>query len=283
MDDAKFAALISADPSEALRGFEALSSGADKDTWALVRHLWAQGRMETTSTDNPDTIPTRNSHENNQVSPGKGPLNHKVVSDQMKINTYLNSAPGKELRGCIATKTWLEESQSPAAETPDLTVDFKTILGLIRGGMLATAVDLCELGNEPWKSAMLRGGLLFKDTLFDRSELLDLDGENREQFTEGTICRFRFKDTCRKLANNHKLEINERACYAVLCGDTNNALRVYEKWNDTVWVYFNSIVEAMVDNVLNCKNGTTQTLTKEKAFQLIERSSNDILRYFMII
>ncbi|KAJ3299145.1 hypothetical protein HK104_009939 [Borealophlyctis nickersoniae] len=159
----------------------------------------------------------------------------------------------------------------------------RTVFEYIRRGRMEDAMDLCKQCDQPWRAASLRGGSLWVDSVID---------ENVGNEFAGNLNRELWKAICYKIASDESFDQYERAVYAYLAGDVQHALPVCTKWEDHVWIQYQALLEADMDecirNVPTLENMgfdgpvnlvvPTFARSPEDIFQQIHKSENEELR-----
>ncbi|KAJ1889029.1 Nucleoporin nup84 [Kickxella alabastrina] len=129
----------------------------------------------------------------------------------------------------------------------------RTLFEYVRRGRADNAMDLCIESDEPWRAASLKGGLFWRDPKLEADSEMPVDGGDatdidvRPPHPAGNINRTLWKQACAALAQDDNNELYERALYAALSGRLDEVLLVSGSWEDHVWAYINTMVEAQID------------------------------------
>ncbi|KAJ2400753.1 Nucleoporin nup84, partial [Coemansia sp. RSA 2559] len=134
----------------------------------------------------------------------------------------------------------------------------RTLYEYVRRGRVGDAMDLCAESDEPWRAASMKGGLLWRDPGLEPEgddDDIPASAENgkgmvdrKPTHTAGNINRMLWKQTCAALAHDENNDVYERALYAALGGRLDEVLLVCESWEDYLWAYVNTMIEAKIDN-----------------------------------
>ncbi|KAJ2762611.1 Nucleoporin nup84 [Coemansia sp. BCRC 34490] len=139
----------------------------------------------------------------------------------------------------------------------------RTLFEYVRRGRVGDAMDLCAESDEPWRAASMKGGLLWRDPSLEPEieDDMPVNVENgacavdrKPSHTAGNINRMLWKQTCAALAHDENNEMYERALYAALGGRLDEVLLVCETWEDYLWAYINTMVEAKIDSGISDAN-----------------------------
>ncbi|TPX33281.1 hypothetical protein SeMB42_g07502 [Synchytrium endobioticum] len=125
----------------------------------------------------------------------------------------------------------------------------KAIFECIRRGNHEKAWELADNSGHYWKTASMLGGILYRDSVLDDPASEDSD-VMEDAIDEGNHNRDLWKAVCYTMANDESFDKYERALYAILSGDTQNALPVCETWEDVVWLHYRVLVGRDLEDAL---------------------------------
>lgn len=134
-------------------------------------------------------------------------------------------------------------------ELEDVTYEkalLRTLFEYARAGRLDAAIDLCHQTDQSWRSATLRGAMLYYDPAISTA----IDGAERPL---GDRNRALWKAVCKKLASDTTLDEHERALYGSLTGDLASVSNVSQTWEESLWAHINAKLELSVDVQLNSR------------------------------
>ncbi|KAJ2777466.1 Nucleoporin nup84 [Coemansia javaensis] len=135
----------------------------------------------------------------------------------------------------------------------------RTLFDYVRRGSMVSAMDLCVESDEPWRAASLKGGLFWRDPALEPEPEPEAGpeaevpaggegaGDVRPAHAAGNINRALWKCACAALAHDESNDTYERALYAALSGRLDEVILVCETWEDYVWAYVNTMIEARID------------------------------------
>ncbi|KAG0330967.1 hypothetical protein BG004_001883, partial [Podila humilis] len=122
----------------------------------------------------------------------------------------------------------------------------RTAWEYIRRGDLQEAKAACVKAGEHWRADSISGGELYTEL----PAFSELD-TGRTQGPQGNKSRSLWKGTCYALARDSSADPYERAIYGALSGDVNSSIPVCGGWEDQAWVYYNALVEKMIESELS--------------------------------
>ena len=129
----------------------------------------------------------------------------------------------------------------------------KHIFRFLRAGRLDIGKKLAEDNGHHWLSACLDGWLLqhdaFKDTDFLESQQDEQQTRNSNFNLEGNSNRDLWKYACWQVnkIQNDKRSIYEKAIFGLLSGNVNTVLPLCNKWEDKLWAYFRTSIDAQIE------------------------------------
>ncbi|KAJ2568955.1 Nucleoporin nup84 [Coemansia sp. RSA 1813] len=158
------------------------------------------------------------------------------------------------------------DPDAPSRQRKDLAYEdaeyesslLRTLYEYVRRGRVGNAMDLCAESDEPWRAASMKGGLLWRDPSLEpegEDEYLPVSSGSEKgvadwkpSHTAGNINRMLWKQTCAALAHDENNDVYERALYAALGGRLDEVILVCETWEDYLWAYVNTMIEAKIDS-----------------------------------
>jgi len=146
--------------------------------------------------------------------------------------------------------TFREQKELHDLDKEDENRLMKHIFKFLRAGRLDIGKKLAEDNGHHWLSACLDGWLLQHDAFKDIDFL-----ENQDQTTsnnlnlEGNANRDLWKYACwsANKIKNDKRSIYEKAIFGILSGNVNAVLPLCSKWEDKLWAYFRTSVDAQIE------------------------------------
>lgn len=126
----------------------------------------------------------------------------------------------------------------------------KHIFRFLRAGRLDVGKKLAEDNGHHWLSACLDGWLLQHDAFNDPDFLENNDEHNRQNLNlEGSSNRDLWKYACWQANRmpNDKRSIYEKAVFGLLSGNVNAVLPLCTKWEDKLWAYLRTSVDAQIE------------------------------------
>ncbi|EPQ52913.1 hypothetical protein GLOTRDRAFT_78934 [Gloeophyllum trabeum ATCC 11539] len=115
----------------------------------------------------------------------------------------------------------------------------------IRAGRLEEAMELCRKAHQPWRSASIRGSLLFEWRAITTG-MPEMETEDDFDGWRGNRRRRLWKTTCTRAALNPSLPDQERALYAALVPtpQTSAVLKTAcRTWEDHLWAQISVLCE----------------------------------------
>lgn len=127
----------------------------------------------------------------------------------------------------------------------------KHIFRFVRAGRLDIGKKLAENNGHHWLSACLDGWLLQHDA-FNDADFLENDAEPKlanNQNLEGNSNRDLWKYACWQVnkVQPDKRSIYEKAVFGLLSGNVNSVLPLCSKWEDKLWAYLRTSVDAQIE------------------------------------
>ncbi|KAJ2541517.1 Nucleoporin nup84, partial [Coemansia sp. RSA 1933] len=204
----------------------------------------------------------------------KAPAFHPVETRKGYLFYTRKSIRDRKVRGAVSSQQ-LEKADNtvtevdpdaPSRQRKELAYEdaeyesslLRTLYGYVRRGCVGDAMDLCAESDEPWRAASMKGGLLWRDPSLEPEggdEVMPVSADNQKcmvdrkpAHTAGNINRLLWKQTCAALAHDENNDVYERALYAALGGRLDEVLLVCETWEDYLWAYVNTMIEAKIDS-----------------------------------
>ncbi|KAJ3127309.1 hypothetical protein HK098_006488 [Nowakowskiella sp. JEL0407] len=266
-DDQGLLALASEFCKEKMKYFESCGEDAEASVWSLERNCWelVLSLLGSRLTQLPPTEinPTSDrSIASSLIASDRTLVDLDVVKAWLQNCSRVSQRNGVDQQAGFRKATMrkrggynIVDSVDPDScvrekkglDGADLTHEThlnKAIFEYIRCGNKQAAIDLCVKSQQHWKAASINGG----------EYSIDLDTED-EARNSGNPNRDVWRAVCYEIAKQDAGDMYERALYAILAGDVENALPVCETWEDHVWVHFSALLErelnkrlAMVDH-----------------------------------
>lgn len=125
----------------------------------------------------------------------------------------------------------------------------KHIFRFVRAGRLDIGKKLAENNGHHWLSACLDGWLLQHDAFKD-ADFLEADQQlANNQNLEGNSNRDLWKFACWQInkVQQDKRSVYEKAVFGLLSGNVNAVLPLCTKWEDKLWAYLRTSVDAQIE------------------------------------
>ncbi|KAG2189056.1 hypothetical protein INT44_004198 [Umbelopsis vinacea] len=136
----------------------------------------------------------------------------------------------------------------------------KSLFNFVRRGQIKEAIKMCDLCDEPWQSAGLYGYLEHNQRMTDAAGVLRVKSLSSLEATARNLWR----TSCSQIAKDSNSDLYERATYAALCGDVENTLPACSTWEDTVWAYYNALVENLLHDIMVSGSGSANDIPPEE-------------------
>ncbi|KAI9287049.1 nuclear pore protein 84/107 [Umbelopsis sp. AD052] len=148
----------------------------------------------------------------------------------------------------------------------------KSLFNFVRRGQIKEAIKMCDLCDEPWQSAGLYGYLEHNQRMTDADGVLRVKSLSSLEATARNLWR----TSCSQIAKDSNSDLYERATYAALCGDVENTLPACSTWEDTVWAYYNALVENLLHDIMVSGSGSANDIPPEEIiFSSAQRKDNN--------
>lgn len=129
------------------------------------------------------------------------------------------------------------------------------IFACLRTGKMDKAENICITCGQAWRAATLQGWRLYHDPNFE-----GLGPECQRLPVEGNPYRDVWKKVCWNMCQSPRINVYEKAVYAVLSGNLQGVLPVCKSWLDFLWAYYKVMVDQKVEDEIRLKTTVDRPL-----------------------